>query len=141
MTTITDWKALLTAQLECLEALSEDDIGKPFYFSDSLDGPWDGPIKLSLVTPLHEDGQYPFEDSEGNSWRICTKTLPIESQTVTLIPWSGGDRPVDIGKVVVYQTRGRGPNAGVAGLLTWQHSDVSTDIIAYRPITIDIEEG
>ena len=144
MTNITDWKALLTAQLECLEALSEDDIGTEVYVRDSLDDPWSGPYEFQgVVSPLK---QFPFQ-VEGTIWKLATKTLPIEPQTVTLIPWSGGKCPVSTDTLVIVKLRKLWFDVAVAGFYTpyqWNHSEKSVydhDIIAYRPITIDIEEG
>lgn len=143
MTTITDWKALLTAQLECLDALSEDDIGTEVFVRDFVDASWEGPYILkSIASP--EDTEQPFDVTQGTrtmTYRLATKTFPIEPQTVTLIPWSGGIRPVDTGTFVIYQMRGGNVNGEIAGHLRWDHGSTSGDIIAYRPITIDIEEG
>lgn len=83
MTTITDWKALLTAQLECLEALSEDDIGTEVYVRNSLHEPWRGPFTLHSI--VHTDvSRAPFKCREHlYPFVFATKTLPIEPQTVT----------------------------------------------------------
>ena len=150
MTTITDWKALLTAQLECLEALSEDDIGTEVYVRDSLSDEWMGPrILKGFSNP--ESTTAPFRASHGELgsgyYVLATKTLPIEPQTVTLIPWSGGECPVSSDTLVMISLR-KGwvqiDKASYYSLSQWKHGrDVSYDhhIIAYRPITIDIEEG
>ena len=144
MTTITDWKALLTAQLECLDALSEDDIGSEVYVRDSLSDEWVGPRILRGITDS-DVNVAPFQVSLGELgslyYMLATKTLPIEPQTVTLIPWSGGECPVKPNAFVLYRARRGGTFSSTASLLRWTHDIVESDIIAYRPITIDIEEG
>lgn len=153
MTTTTDWKALLTAQLECLEALSEDDIGTKVYVRSFLDDRWWGPYVLKAINdptmthaPFAVDGSLNDVPAMAN-YRFATKTLPIEPQAVTLIPWSGGECPVSSDTLVIVKLRKLWFDVAVAGFYTpyqWNHSKKSIydhDIIAYRPITIDIEEG
>lgn len=142
MTPITDWKAMLTAQLECLEALSEDDIGTEVYVRDSLSDGWMGPrILKGFSNP--ESTTAPFRVSHGELgsgyYALAIKTLPIEPQTVTLIPWSGGECPVKNGtRTMIYLKEGDVIVMDDPETWGWKPG---TNIIAYRPITIDIEEG
>lgn len=151
MSTITDRKALLTAQLECLEALSEDDIGTEVYVRDFVDAAWEGPYVLEyIVSP--EDLDQPFEVVQGKrtmTYRLATKTLPIEPQTVTLIPWSGGECPIEKDCDIIIQCEdgilkivdARQIDYGQwSHTITWGCTSTAYFIIAYRPITIDIEE-
>ena len=145
MTIITDWKAMLTAQLECLEALSEDDIGTEVYVRSYLDDRWWGPYVLKAINdPTMTHAPFAVDSSLNDvpamtNYRFATKTLPIEPQTVTLIPWSDGKCPVKPGTPTMLQIEnGKIDFTNFPEKWIWNKDGV---IIAYRPITIDIEEG
>ena len=151
MSTLTEWTDTLKAQLESFEMLSKSEIARvrngksdvKGYFRNNLFEPWKGPM---LLTHIDYETVRPFS-GDYNSYRLFTKTLPIEPQTVTLIPWSGGKCPVNVNTTVLIRRKNGWEQIDKAGNYNpknWKHmASVSEDyhIIAYRPITIDIEEG
>ena len=151
MSTLTEWTDILKAQLESFELLSKSEIARvrnnksdvTGYFRNNFFESWKGPMSLTYVD---YETTRPFS-GDGNRYRLFTKTIPIEPQTVTLIPWIGGKIPVDLNTMVLIKLR-KGlfdiQKAGYYNPTQWEHTEdcrYDYHIIAYRPITIDIEEG
>lgn len=133
-----EWRKILQAQLACLEEIDEEDIGSQVYVRDSLDDEWVGPYRLfRLVSPGEN---FIFEVDGHTWWKFATKTLPIEPQHLTLIPWHGGECPVKAGTQTILSFAD-GDNTMVNDPEDWGWG-FATNITGYAPviITIDIEE-
>ena len=140
MATLTEWKDILKAQIESFEMLSKSEIQHiqngnsdiTGYFRNNFFEPWKGPM---LLTHIDYETARPFS-GDGNRYRLFTKTLPIEPQTVTLIPWNLKKSPVSQGTLTIIEYG----NGDI--IVTRQVENVLwANVTAYRPITIDIEEG
>ena len=151
MTNKDEWREILKAQLACLDEISEDDIGKSVYVRNRLDYSWEGPYTFVSMSDIG-DNPYPFRVEKPYSaggylmdYSFVTRTIPIEPQAITLIPWDGGDCPLSDDENAIVKFRndmltvvGRSDLYPV-NAISWKHDDSTSrayHIVGYYPIDV-----
>lgn len=140
--------AWLQAQIQCIEEVNETHLGEMVWCSDILHGRRYGPLKLEK---FYGGTAFPYgvrnEDGNYTTWRFATLKQPAPNPVdIELIPWEGGECPVEEGQAVLIQ-EGSGNMRVIyqQNMFSdaWKHSIDEGDpfwIVAYLPVNVTVED-
>ena len=133
------------AAIDCLNEVTEDHIGQMVMVRDYIDEEWIGPYQLVSIN----DAEFPFivKNTESSFPKYTFATVKIPPRCpldIELIPWEGGECPVEDGQRTIIM-EGDGTVAMISsssGLeRQWKHEDSpSFNIVAYLPLNIRVQD-
>lgn len=140
--------AFLQAQIQCIQEVNEDHIGQQVWVRDGLKDPWQGPFVLEDFGTGDEGFPYGLlsKYDEYNTWRFATLQPPaLNLVDIELIPWKGGECPVEEGQAVLIQEGSGNMRVMYQHNMfsdAWKHSiDEGKPfwIVAYLPVNVTVK--